>query len=153
MLCFGQMKNKNVITNQAQGRKLLGKELTSLVQDWEHTQEWESVSSQQEEEAQMQQWTSGELSGPQQHLFDKNSTALPLKSVAKVVFNSLHSSDKQLLKQTQDKYNIKWFVHKPPLITVFFQNMVLSPGWPSIQPLSLYLWTQKTNSVPSFLGP
>lgn len=155
LLHFKQMKNKNVITNLAQGRQILGKQLTSLLQDWALPHflhlEQESGLSHQEEEAQMQQLTSGKLSSPQQHLLDKNSTSLPLKKIW-LVFNNIHSSHK-LLKETQNKYNVRQFVHKPPLITMFFQNIFLSPGQPSSQPLSLYLWTQNTNSVLPSLGP
>lgn len=39
-----------------------------------------------------------QLNSPEHHLFDKDGTLLPLKSVAKMMFNSTHNSDKQLLK-------------------------------------------------------
>lgn len=63
------MKNGNVITNPAQGRHVLGIELTSLVQDWAIPREQELEFSKQEEDEQMQQLTSGKLSSPQQHFF------------------------------------------------------------------------------------
>lgn len=47
----------------AQGRQILRKELTNLVQDWALPQEWKWGLSQQKE-AQMQQLTNSKLSSP-----------------------------------------------------------------------------------------
>lgn len=86
----------------------------------------------------MQQLTSGKLSSPQQHFLGEDSTSILLKNMDKVVFDNIHGSIKQLSKETQNKNNIKWLIHKPPLITMFFYNIVLSPAWASIQTLPLY---------------